>query len=103
MLSRSRIAVTGTTALLAAFFVSTAASSHGSSPAAARFSGSAKLIAAPQHSADQRYSMKAELQADITQPTGRFALTARLLPDEKTYQGVCGPVSDFLFANGFDN
>ena len=103
MLSRSQIELKGMTALLLALLASTAASAQESSPADVRFSGSAQLIAPPQQSADQRYSIKAKLEADTAQKTGRFALTARLLPDEKTSGGVCGPLSDLLFANGFDN
>ncbi|MFZ2235572.1 MAG: hypothetical protein WBP11_10595 [Dokdonella sp.] len=89
--------------LLIGLLTSTAAMADESFLPAARFSAVAKLIAPPQQSADLRYSIKAELKANTAQQTGRFALTAKRVTAAKTSEGDCGPLSDLLFANGFDN
>lgn len=69
---------------------------------APRFSGSAGLSVGPQTSADQRFTLNAELAANRTQASGRFALTARLMPDAKAASAICGPLGDALFSNGFE-
>jgi len=69
---------------------------------APRFSGSAGLSVGPQTSADQRFTLNAELAANRTQASGRFALTARLTPDAKSAEAVCGPLGDSIFGNGFE-
>lgn len=89
--------------LFLTLLATTAASAAESPPPVTRFSGSTSLIAPPQQSADQRYSIMAKLKANTTQRTGRFALTARLLADAKTSQGVCGMAGDPIFADGFEN
>ena len=90
-------------AALLALLTRTAASADQTSLPIARFSVSASLTAPPQQSADQRYSIVAKLGANTSQQTGRYSLTARLLPDPKTSRGVCATSSDLIFADGFEN
>jgi hypothetical protein len=75
--------------------------------AAERFSGSAKLAANPaQTSANDRFSVTAELQAATEAPkttaNGRFSLVADLSAP-KSALTACGLVSPDIFKNGFEN
>ena len=69
---------------------------------AGRFSGSGELSAPAQQSADQRFAINAEIQLNRTQQSGRFGLTARLLPDAKSISTNCAPLGDSIFRNGFE-
>lgn len=90
-------------ALLLTLLASAEVSAEGSSSGITRFAVSASLIAAPQRSADQRFSIVAALKAEPTQQTGRFGLSARLLADAKTAEAACGTAGDLIFADGFEN
>ena len=75
--------------------------------AAERYSGSAKLAANPaQTSANDRFSVTAELQAATAAPkttaNGRFSLVADLAAP-KSALTACGPVGPDIFKNGFEN
>ena len=96
-------ALTHAVVLLLALLASTAARADGVSTDINRFTGNARLIAPLQQSADQQYTLKAELTANTTQQMGRFALTARLVADANTTDDVCGTASDLIFADGFEN
>ncbi|MBK9654673.1 MAG: hypothetical protein IPO66_04065 [Rhodanobacteraceae bacterium] len=72
----------------------------------ARFSGGGGLsVDAVQLSADQRFSLSAELQAASTpekaSSDGRFALNAALAAN-KALATACGPQVDLMFKNGFE-
>ena len=72
----------------------------------ARFSGGGGLsVDAVQLSADQRFSLSAELQATPTpakaSSDGRFALNAALAAN-KALATTCGPQVDLMFKNGFE-
>jgi len=62
-------------------------------------------VDAVQLSADQRFSLSAELQATPTpakaSSDGRFALNAALAAN-KALATVCGPQVDLMFKNGFE-
>lgn len=71
-----------------------------------RFSGGGGLsVDAVQLSADQRFSLSAELQATPTpakaSSDGRFALNAALAAN-KALATTCGPQVDLMFKNGFE-
>jgi hypothetical protein len=72
----------------------------------ARFSGSGGLSADTiQLSADQRFSLNAELQAapapDKASTDGRFTVNATLTAN-KALATACGPLVDLMFKNGFE-
>ena len=71
-----------------------------------RFAGGGGLsVDAVQLSADQRFSLSAELQATPTPAKasgdGRFALNAALAAN-KALATTCGPQVDLMFKNGFE-
>lgn len=75
--------------------------------AAERFSGSATLAVNPaQTSANDRFSVTAELQGATAVPkttaNGRFSLIAELAAP-KSALTACGLVSPDVFKNGFEN
>ena len=90
-------------AAVLAFFACATVSAAEPAPATARFSGSASLNTPLPHSADQRFVLDAELRPNRMQQSGRFALRARLLPDAKAINAVCGPLGDLVFADGFES
>ena len=72
----------------------------------ARFSGGGGLsVDAVQLSADQRFSLNAELQAapapEKASTDGRFALNAALAANN-ALATACGPQVDLMFKNGFE-
>ena len=72
-----------------------------------RFSGSAKLAPNPtQTSANQRFALAAELQpanAQVkTTADGRFSVSANLTAP-KSALTACGPLTEAIFKNGFEN
>lgn len=72
----------------------------------ARFAGSGGLsVVTTQTSADQRFSLGAELQAAPTpakaSSDGRFALSAALAANN-ALATACGPQVDLMFKNGFE-
>lgn len=74
-----------------------------------RYTVNAQL--SPTHvSADGRYAIHASVRPTPQPGTseGRFVLNAHLLPDTKSTGALplgtpCGPLTDPLFANGFEN
>ena len=75
--------------------------------AAERFSGSTQLTAnKTQLSADQRFALSAELQApaatEKTTADQRFSVIADLAAP-KSALTACGPLTDAVFKNGFEN
>ena len=82
------------------------ASSFASAEQPARFSGGGSLsVDTVQLSADQRFSLNAELQAapvaEKASTDGRFALNAALAAN-KALATACGPQVDLMFKNGFE-
>lgn len=79
----------------------------GTAQAQSRYAGTGSL-SKPEKltSSDQRYSLRAELQAGSPRVSsdGRFALRAHLqLPPEGSKSiAACGPVIDAVFNNGFE-
>ncbi len=91
------------TAALALFACATAGAAEPvPEPAAARFSGGAALSAPLPHSADKRFVLAGELSPSGVQQSGRFALSARLVPESNALNATCGPRGDAVFANGFE-
>jgi len=80
-----------------------AANAAQSEPGPARFSGGGSLSAPIAQSTDQRFEINARLQANRQQGSGRFALSARLLPDSKAAGAACGPPGDEIFNDGFES
>lgn len=75
--------------------------------AAERFSGQGNLAASQsQTSANQRFAIRAELQAapavSQTSTNGRFSIVADLTAP-KSALGTCGPLTEVIFKNGFEN
>lgn len=81
--------------------------SAATSAAEPRFTGAAGLSVGPKtgggSSPDGRFDLQADLHpATPVQGTGRFGLTAKLLPDPKSITTTCGPLVDQIFRNGFE-
>ena len=70
-----------------------------------RFSGSASLNKPAElaTSATGQFSVSAGLRpGPALQSAGRFGLTAKLQPNDKSVSTACGPLNDLIFANGFE-
>jgi hypothetical protein len=80
----------------------TAANAALSEAGAERFTGSGSLSAPVTRSTDQRFEIKARLQANWQQGSDRFALAARLMPDAKATGAVCSAPGDEIFRDGFE-
>ena len=99
---RARRGCTRVGLLALAVLTSTFASAEQST----RFSGGGGLsVDTVQLSADQRFSLSAELQAASTpekaSSDGRFALNAALAANN-ALATACGPQVDLMFKNGFE-
>lgn len=86
--------------------VALSASTLASAQSVPRFSGAGGLTTATTTtSADQRFSLNAELQAapatEKASGDGRFALNAALAAN-KALATACGPQVDQMFKNGFE-
>ena len=88
--------------LLAAFGASQQALCAEAAPQT-RFSGAATLATLKPASGDGRFQLDAVLSVS-TQPSGdgRFSLSAKLKPNPKSVAGVCVPLGDLIFRNGFE-